>query len=103
MNDKILRMLGLARRGGYLTYGITAVKLEIKKARAKLIIIASDLSDSSKQEILKCFSNIKVIQIPHTKEEIGYSIGSKPTGIISINDENLKKGIIQTYEGIPNL
>jgi ribosomal protein L7Ae-like RNA K-turn-binding protein len=94
MNEKILRLLGLARRSGALTYGITAVKVEIKKARAKLIIIASDISDSSKDDILKCFSNIKVIQIPHTKEEIGYSIGTKPTGILSINDDNFKKGII---------
>jgi ribosomal protein L7Ae-like RNA K-turn-binding protein len=84
----------LARRAGSLTYGTTAVKVEIKKANAKLIIIASDLAEGPKEDILKCFSNIKVIQIPHTKEEIGYSIGSKPTGIVSINDENFKKGIL---------
>ena len=30
-----------------------------------------------------------------TKEELGNVIGTKPTGIISINSENFKKGIIE--------
>ena len=94
MTGKLLRMLGLARRAGSLTYGITAVKAELKKANAKLVIFESDLAEGSKEELLKELSTVKAIQIPHTKEEIGYAIGTKPTGILSISVEHFKNGIL---------
>ena len=95
MKEKLLRFLGLARRAGALTYGQTAVGNEIKKSRSKLIIFASDFQEKSKSRLMESIKNIKVLTIPCSMEEIGYAIGTKPTGVLSVNDENFKKGILE--------
>ena len=91
MKEKLLRFLGLARRAGALTYGQTAVGNEIKKSRSKLIIFASDFQEKSKSRLMESIKNIKVLTIPCSMEEIGYAIGTKPTGVLSVSDENFKK------------
>ncbi|WP_407426133.1 L7Ae/L30e/S12e/Gadd45 family ribosomal protein [Treponema sp.] len=95
MQDKVLRLLGLARRAGALTYGQTAVLDEIKKSHSKLIIFSADFNEKTKQKILEACKNIKVITLPCTMEEIAFAIGSKPTGVVSVNHENFKKGILE--------
>ena len=95
MKQKLLRFLGLARRAGALTYGQTAVGNEIKKSRSKLIIFASDFREKSKQNLSESIKNIKVLTVSCSMEEIGYAIGTKPTGVLSVNDENFKKGILE--------
>ena len=95
MQDKVLRLLGLARRAGALTYGQTAVIDEIKKSRSRLIAFTSDFNEKTKQKILENCKNVKVITLPYTMEEIAYTIGTKPTGVVSVNDENFKKGILE--------
>ncbi len=95
MQNKILSLLGLARRAGSLTYGQTAVLDEIKKSRSKLIIFSSDFNEKTKQKIRENCKNVKVITIPCTMEEIAFAIGTKPTGVLSVNHENFKKGILE--------
>ena len=95
MKQKLLRFFGLARRAGTMTYGQTAVGNEIKKNRSKLIIFASDFNEKSKRNIMDSIKNIKVLTVPCSMEEIGYAIGTKPTGVLSVNDENFKKGILE--------
>lgn len=95
MQDKLLGFIGLARRAGALTYGQTAVMDEIKKSRAKIILFSSDFNEKTKQKILESCKNIKVLTLPYSKEEISFAIGTKPTGVLSVNDENFKKGILE--------
>ncbi|MBQ7951088.1 MAG: ribosomal L7Ae/L30e/S12e/Gadd45 family protein [Clostridia bacterium] len=95
MQDKILRFIGLARKAGELTYGQTAVATEIKKRHSKLILFASDLNEKTKQNILKDCKSLKTLTLPYTMEEIGYAIGTKPTGVLSVNHENFRKGILE--------
>ena len=89
--------MGLARRAGELTYGLEAVKTNISKKNSELILLAGDLSDNSKKDLLNFINgkNIIIITLDETKEEIGYAIGTKPTGIISVNSKNFKKGILE--------
>ncbi len=95
MQDKLLRLLGLARRAGELTYGQTAVTNEIKKRHTKLLLFARDLNPKTKQAILCDCHNIKELTLPYSMEEIGYAIGTKPTGVLSVNNENFRKGILE--------
>lgn len=95
MQDKLLGFIGLARRAGALTYGQTAVMDEIKKSRVKIILFSSDFNEKTKQKILESCKNIKVLTLPYSKEEIAFAIGTKPTGVLSVNDENFKKGILE--------
>lgn len=93
--DKILRLIGLARRAGELTYGQTAVLTELKKARSKLVLFASDFNDKTKDSMLIHCKQIQVLSLPYTMEELGDAIGTKPTGVLSMNHENFIKGILE--------
>lgn len=95
MQDKLLRLLGLARKAGALTYGQTAVTTEIKKKHTKLLIFAQDFNLKTKEAILKDCQGIAELTVPYSMEDIGYTIGTKPTGVLSVNNENFKKGILE--------
>lgn len=95
MQDKLLRLIGLARRAGELTYGQTAVATEIKKKHSKLILFAADFNEKTKQSILDSCLCVKALTLPYSMEELGYAIGAKPTGVLSVNHENFKKGILE--------
>ena len=100
MKNKFLGLLGLARRAGSVTYGMTAVLDEIYKRKSKLVILTEDFADNSAKQLDKALEtdrkNPKVITVPYSKEEIGFSIGSKPTGIVSVSDVNFKKGLLDS-------
>ena len=95
MQDKVLRLIGLARRAGELVYGQTAVLTEIKKKHSKLIVFASDFNDKTKNSILLHCENINILSLPYTMKEFGYAIGTKPTGVLSLQHENFIKGILE--------
>ena len=48
-NDKVLSLLGLAKKAGKLKSGEYCVETEIKKGRAKLVIVALDASENTKK------------------------------------------------------
>lgn len=87
MNEKVLTLLGFASKSGNLSYGADSVKESLKRKRAKLIIIAKDISDKSRKEI-KFFAlktDTPVIDADFDIETLSHAIGKKG-GIISVND-----------------
>ena len=93
--DKTLGLLGLARRAGKISYGSEGAISDIKKHKTKLIIFAGDISERTKNEILKNSGEIPVINLNVSKEILGNAIGTKPTVTLSVNDSNFKKGILE--------
>ena len=61
--------------------------------KTKLILFASDFNEKTKQNILNHCVCVKALTLPYSMEELGYTIGTKPTGVLSVNHENFKKGI----------
>lgn len=57
MNDKLLSLLGLARRGGKLSSGFDAVSNSIKRRKARLVLIASDISQKTQKELVYLSQN----------------------------------------------
>lgn len=95
---KQLRLIGLARRAGAAVYGADGTADAVKRKKAKLIIFASDISERTKNDILKISDDIPFIELKTSKDELGKIIGSKPTGVLSINDSNFKKGILEVKQ-----
>ena len=59
-------------------------------------MLASDLSESTKKDLLNSIdTKIPIITLEFEKTEIGYAIGGKPTGILSVTNENFKNGILE--------
>ena len=61
MNDKTLTLLGFASKSGNISNGADSVKEALKKNKARLVIIAKDISDKSRKEIKFFASKNKVL------------------------------------------
>lgn len=97
MNEKILSLLGLARRAGRLAPGHDAVVESIVKNRAKLCVLCLDGSERLEREIRHACrydnKNIPVIRAGFSAGELSKAIGTK-AAVISINDEGFAKKLL---------
>lgn len=90
--EKILGVIGLAARARKVVSGMDAVTDEVKRHKVKLVIIAKDISEKSKENIqyICTNNNVKAIEFS-TMEELGSCIGKKNRAIIGIKDESFSK------------
>jgi ribosomal protein L7Ae-like RNA K-turn-binding protein len=94
VNDKILTLLGFASKSGNLSFGADSVKESLKRSKAKLVIIASDISDKSRKEI-RFFAdknNVRVIDVTYDIATLSHATGKKG-GIISVNEKGFADAI----------
>ena len=92
-NFNTQRLIGLARKAGAISYGSEGCITDLKKKKSKLIITSSDISEKTKKEIIFAAKETPVLVSDMTKEELGHILGVKPTAVLSVNDNNFKKGI----------
>lgn len=93
MNNKLLSLLGIARRAGRLTMGFDAAAESIKKGESKLLLLSDDLSEKSKKSIgyTAQQNGVEVLITGCTMSDTGNALGRKQTGIISVNDSGFAK------------
>lgn len=95
MKAKVLTLLGFAAKSGNLSYGFSASKEAISRKKSRLILIASDISEKSKKEIIFTAnqSNISFLTLDDTDIfELSNAVGHK-CGIISVNENGFAKAI----------
>lgn len=100
VNNRILGLLGLATRAGKIVFGSEAVIETIHKNKAKLVILATNTSNKTKE-------NIKYIcekkQVPiiefETIENISSAIGKENKAVICVKDKNFADEIYKIYGG----
>lgn len=97
-NDKTLSMLGLARRAGKLSMGHDMALQALLKNKAKLILFCSDVSPRLINELNTTMEKHKIntaaVKTSYTMDEIYFSVGYR-AGVITVNDENFSKRIIE--------
>lgn len=93
-DEKKLQLLGLALRAGRLISGEELTIRSIQKNEAKLVIVASDASENTREKMKnKCqFYNVP-ISTEFTSDEISQSIG-KNRSICAFTD----KGFATSYQ-----
>ena len=91
--QKQLNLLGMATRAGKLVSGDGLTTKAIQKNQAKLVVVASDASDNTKEKMQnKCkFYNVP-LDISFTKDEISQAIG-KSRSICAFTE----KGFVDSY------
>ena len=93
-NDKVLSLLGLAKKAGKLKGGEYCVETEVKKGRAKLVIVAEDASDNTKKSYTDMCSFRKVPVIFYgNKETIGKCIGCEERAAVVLTDEGFANAV----------
>lgn len=94
--SKLTDMFGLCKRAGKLVTGFDAVKDSIRKGKAWVVIIASDLSEKTIKELEYNLedTDTPLYRAQETLDEINFALGRR-TGVISIEDENLAKASVK--------
>ena len=94
-NDKILQMIGLAKRAGKAASGAFAAEQAIKQGKACLVIISADASENTKAKFRSMceYRNIKYI-IYADKEELGRCLGQEQRSCAAITDASFAEAIL---------
>lgn len=96
--DKVLGMLGMAKRAGKVISGSFLCEKAIRDGQAALVLIAADMSDNAKQDIIRLCGHNGVHYIEYAdKEALGNSIGAGERAVISVNDRNFADAVLAKY------
>ena len=97
--DKVLLMIGLAKRAGKICSGAPLCEKEIKAKRSELIIIAKDTSSASKKSITDSCKHYDVKYIEYsTMFDLGNAVGSDGVRtVVSVNDKRFADTIMNKY------
>lgn len=100
INSKILGLIGLAMKAGKVSFGADSVEESIIKRKVKLVIIAEESSERTKNKFISICEkyNIPVI-IDGNIEDLSKTIGKSNKAIIGIKDINFAKTIQKKYNG----
>ena len=100
INNKILGLLGLCTKAGGICFGTDACIDLIMKKKIKLMIIAKDVSERTRNNIQKiCKENDTKIIFFGTIEEISRAIGKDNKAIIGIKNKNFALEIEKIING----
>lgn len=74
--------------------GFDATVLAIKAEKARLVVIAKDVSEKTYENTLfqAQRKNINVVKCSYTIEEIGFAVGKK-VGVLAVLDDNFANGL----------
>lgn len=95
MKAKVLTLLGFAAKSGNLSYGFSVCKEALSRKKARLVIIASDISEKTNKEIVFIAEKSGVTFLKLTNInifELSNAVGHK-CGIISVNENGFAKAI----------
>ena len=91
-----LRMLGIARKAGFLEIGEEAVGTAARAKKARLILSAADASANSRHRAVN-FSKaggVPELVVPFTKEELGMALGKGTPAMLTITDIGLASSFL---------
>lgn len=89
--SKLLGMLGLARKAGKISAGTEQVCLDMRSGKAKLVVVASDISEVTRKRILSKadFYHIRCYECDITMMELSDAIGKDfNAAAVSVKDVN---------------
>ncbi len=92
MQDRFLMAIGLAKRAGQASFGTEMVRNCAKAGKAKLIIVASDVSENTKKEIsdTAAFYKTECIMSCYTMSQLSAAAGLlRNTSSVAVTDENM--------------
>lgn len=98
--NKILSMLGFARRSGSLSQGHDAAIKAVKSGRARVLLFCSDVSPRLVGEFEKAVNGgrqLKTVSLNLTMNELYYAAGIR-AGVMTVDDEKLSRQIISLSE-----
>lgn len=100
MKKKVISYLGFAKKSGNLVSGVNTCTFTMAKRKAKLVILAEDISENSEKKIMK---EIRKYGIPFVKygksEELSHATGSNGRNVFAICDKKFAEVIMNEIDG----
>jgi ribosomal protein L7Ae-like RNA K-turn-binding protein len=99
--QKFLTMLGFAMKSGKIITGDDTCEMFMKKRKIKLLIVADDASENTKDKFrfLTKQNEVQLIEIS-TKEELSQAIGKYNRAVIGITDRKFANSLLKLIEQI---
>lgn len=99
MTDRILSMIGLARKAGKLVSGEYLCEDAVRKGKACLVILASDAAKNSSKNLTDSTNYYKVpLAVYGTKESLGKAIGCEMRAAVAITDPGFAQKILSLIQ-----
>ena len=99
MNDRVLAMIGMASRAGRTVSGEAAVMSTIRSGKARLLMLATDASASSRKTYTDKASYYRVPILEYgTKESLGRFCGKEERASVVITDQGFADAIRKRIE-----
>lgn len=97
--NKVLSLLGLAKRAGKVASGEFSTETAVKAAKAYLVIVSEEASDNTKKKFSNMCTYYKVpIHFYGSKEELGRCIGQEFRASLAVMDPGFSEAIIKQLE-----
>ena len=104
MRPKVLSYLGFAAKARKIATGYNTSCFMMEKKKVKLMLLAEDLSDNSKNKMISIADRYKVPYLIYgNMDELSHITGMEGKGIFSITDDNLAKVISQEIDNNQSL
>ena len=93
--DKLLNLIGLAKKAGKLEVGEEPVGAAARSKHARLILIASDAADNTRRRALHFGEAGECIclEIPPTKEDLGRALGRTSCALLALTDSGFAEAV----------
>ena len=93
--SKALNYLGIARMSGNLELGEENAKALVKAGKARLLLLASDVSDGVRKRAEGYVYGFRtpLVPLPYTKETLGGAVGRAQCAVAAVRDLGLAKAM----------
>lgn len=93
--QRFFQLLGLAQRAGKVVSGHDLVINEIRRGKARLVLISQDAATATKQKVKTkgSYYNIKVVEIGN-RETLGHAIGKEQRVVLAVTDEGFANKLL---------
>jgi hypothetical protein len=92
-SEKLLGLLGLARRAGRLAIGFRAVEMLVRREENPVVVFAADIGASQRNKVLGWTPVRSFIGDILTQEEMAQSMGREKLVVVGLSDRGFIKGI----------
>ena len=97
--QKLLALLGLARRAGKLAVGFSAVEKLVRRGESPFVIMAQDVGASQKKKMERWEPLSGMLSDVLTAEEMAQAMGREKLSVVGVSDAGFVKGIRKLVAG----
>jgi ribosomal protein L7Ae-like RNA K-turn-binding protein len=93
--ERVLGLLGLARRAGRLAVGATAVEKLVRQGRPPVLILARDAGESQRRHFASLQPIRGLVADLLNRDELARRLGRTELVVVAVNDPGFVRGLIE--------